>query len=46
MRVIKKSMTIFIFLLMMLGYSFQSLILSISLLGVIKIIHFGRKQIS
>jgi hypothetical protein len=44
MVAIKNLMTASILILMMLGYSMQAILISLSLLGVITIIYYGRRR--
>lgn len=41
---IKNVMAVSLFILMMLGYSMQAILISLSLLGVITIIYYGRRR--
>lgn len=44
MVMIKNLMTASILILMMLGYSMQAILISLSLFGVITLIYYGRRQ--
>jgi len=42
MVIIRNLMAISLFILMMLGYSMQAIFISLALLGVLTLIHYGR----